>query len=738
VNLGGSIRNICFLLSLTWFTGSPPSSIAYEYNDYLNPQEYLTRCFQSIGNIRLSFLDQRRSGVTTLDQAVNVCERLIDAPKINTTTGTIYSSDTLIPLKEAQAVVRRFHQYHEYFFENDTYEKIMEDQGKTRMLYDTALPAAYFTYAMFLPNPDYKLAVTENSALKIIRSGSNQNRYGSIVNTSNNHAFLEAYDSSNENGNPKFIESVDRGIFNGIKKITSGPASQLTAAPTDTHQPINNHETLGAGFIGTPSFMLLNNGMGDNSNPSGSMVLPRRISKNIMDVAFCREGPYLKAAHVPAGDVQTANSPPPFRSNVECNRCHSTMDPVSYAFRNTQYRFNRRENTLETPAGYDRCRSHYSNGNCSSVTSEQAILSVMYRTKDSQMVSGPSTNSFNWIVNSSGNAEFFKSKNYKGRLRFTSAFGTDPFNSEFNVLADSNTSGNQQLSELGNLVANSNDYFLCGAMKYSRMLFGTQIKINVDTLPELQSNANSQQVNLWNHLKSMVTSTTATTAFNAQFSNPKTLIKNLIRSPEFKSRAFGKRPPIQSITVNSVQPIQGPSGISTPVTISGTNFGPGTTVVFGGQPCTNVTIVSTSQLTCNAPALNLVGTVSVMVTRNNFSDVLPDGFKIFSQLTWNGGIKNIFQQSCIGCHGGTYPTLGLNFGSYNGFITTTNPLTSSQCDDTTPHTLLSISNGVIDPQNSLLIQKISVGGSMRGKLGNDPDAKVNQIIQWLQLGAPEN
>jgi hypothetical protein len=66
-------------------------------------------------------------------------------------------------------------------------------------------------------------------------------------------------------------------------------------------------------------------------------------------------------------------------------------------------------------------------------------------------------------------------------------------------------------------------------------------------------------------------------------------------------------------TVTGIAPSAGPTAGGTPVTITGTNFDPGSTVAFGGVAATGVTVVSSTSITATSPA-GSAGTVDVTVT----------------------------------------------------------------------------------------------------------------------------
>lgn len=79
-------------------------------------------------------------------------------------------------------------------------------------------------------------------------------------------------------------------------------------------------------------------------------------------------------------------------------------------------------------------------------------------------------------------------------------------------------------------------------------------------------------------------------------------------------------------TVSSVSPASGLPAGGTAVTITGTGFANGATVSFGGFSATNVSVVSSTSITCKTPAHG-AGKVTVAVTNPDAqSGTLTDGF----------------------------------------------------------------------------------------------------------------
>ncbi len=72
-------------------------------------------------------------------------------------------------------------------------------------------------------------------------------------------------------------------------------------------------------------------------------------------------------------------------------------------------------------------------------------------------------------------------------------------------------------------------------------------------------------------------------------------------------------------TVSAVNPASGAAAGGTAITITGTNFGNGSTVTVGGAACANVTLVSATSIMCTTP-VGTPGAVSVVVTSGGQSN----------------------------------------------------------------------------------------------------------------------
>jgi hypothetical protein len=85
-------------------------------------------------------------------------------------------------------------------------------------------------------------------------------------------------------------------------------------------------------------------------------------------------------------------------------------------------------------------------------------------------------------------------------------------------------------------------------------------------------------------------------------------------------------PPSGQPAISTVSPPVGALAGGTVLTIQGYNFTPSTTVTIGGQAATQVTVVSSSTVTCVTPKSQSYGTAPVLVTTANGSATSANGF----------------------------------------------------------------------------------------------------------------
>ncbi|MHC4944462.1 MAG: IPT/TIG domain-containing protein [Planctomycetota bacterium] len=122
-------------------------------------------------------------------------------------------------------------------------------------------------------------------------------------------------------------------------------------------------------------------------------------------------------------------------------------------------------------------------------------------------------------------------------------------------------------------------------------------------------------------------------------------------------------------SITGVNPTDGPIAGGTTVTISGADFTttPDTTVTFGGNTASNLTVVDVNTITCDTPA-HTAGTVDVTVTNGNGSDTLTNGFTYHNPPTIlyvtpdNGPVAGGAPVTVIGSDFTTLGTTTVTFG----------------------------------------------------------------------------
>ena len=80
----------------------------------------------------------------------------------------------------------------------------------------------------------------------------------------------------------------------------------------------------------------------------------------------------------------------------------------------------------------------------------------------------------------------------------------------------------------------------------------------------------------------------------------------------------------------SMTPTGGAHGVTTPVTITGTNFVTGSTVAFGANPATAVVVVNATTITCTAPTASGSGAVNVVITSPGTGGSVATGTNAFT------------------------------------------------------------------------------------------------------------
>lgn len=166
--------------------------------------------------------------------------------------------------------------------------------------------------------------------------------------------------------------------------------------------------------------------------------------------------------------------------------------------------------------------------------------------------------------------------------------------------------------------------------------------------------------------------------------------------------AFG--PP----SVSAVSPVSGSTSGGTAVTITGTQFQTGASVLFDMTACASPNVASSTSITCTTPT-HAAGVVSVTVTNPDVqANTLNSAYTYVTPPTFTSLKADVLTPRCASCHG---------FVSVHSQIITR------------------VSPG--NPSGSTLYQRVA-NDSMPTSGGPLTAAQKQKIFDWILDGAPNN
>lgn len=279
-------------------------------------------------------------------------------------------------------------------------------------------------------------------------------------------------------------EIIQRGVLQGLE--VKVPNSKNFVRDMQNGAPNDILQHMGAGAIGTQTYLLGN--AGDLGFSEGALHVKRRWGKNVIDDFMCRELPALRTTDVlgdrinPETSEVVSNSKISFRKGVTCMSCHMTMDPMGGAVRDLI--------------------------GMNTASSIVAMNSLTYIRR--HQTSGPISGQYLAKLDADGN---YSRRPPEGLIFFRGHNGT---------LHRKEVLG---LQDLGEKLVMIDDYYICGAKKYYKLLTGVDVRLpdagNLTSVPlNPQEKIHHQKVvSLGLQLK------------NHQ--NVKSLIKSIIASPDF-------------------------------------------------------------------------------------------------------------------------------------------------------------------------------------------------------------
>lgn len=463
-------------LSLTLLLGNSAQAVK------MSDVEVFNRCYFKI--FKMVIPRTESLGKTLLDSIYNkkisgpaACMVLLEQSEFmdnGTLRSAKYSTYPKLTEQENKKMIANFHNFHNTWFQKKAF--VFSTDGKdtsTYMIKDNDEASLYFTRALFGQSVPVSTVFTADKTLRGLREAPDKeatSRWKSRPMAIQNEAqfgsdkgFLMAYGPNAtvdtivvkdedlvgfgklygvEEAKPLIVPSV---IISGQSNVSATIRTQIAQALTAKAKDVNLFEHLGGGILGSQTFIMKNTNLNlaqiaPGSNNDKDEVVARRISSRVFEDLLCHQMPTLTEADV-VNDV-IANSPHGFRLNTSCMACHTSLDPMAYTMRNF--------------APY-RTSTNDPNGN----TADEVALKAK----------GTPVLGITRLPAVAGSGHFALQKP-EGALNYR-----DHTNKLFKIPVSS-------LSELGEKLSESDDFYRCVAKRYYNFFTGYDVNLAERNVPE--------------------------------------------------------------------------------------------------------------------------------------------------------------------------------------------------------------------------------------------------------------
>jgi hypothetical protein len=303
------------------------SSTAYSIE--LSPAQIYYRCHSQFTRKRpdnkdLTILHIKKNQLNAID----ACMRLIDSVKIENTKFDGINS-------KSYDVLKTFQSLHMSWFPNKDLIR-QETETSTTDFFDTNEMGYHFTYNLFKNDSKFSYILTNPNSFRGIRYSERPATYiqdpegvGTYMKKDSKQWALGYTKELNRFWKPKLVEF---GQLIGIRPMEE--IENRVSFVDESGEKINFDVSrgLGGGLLGSIPYIMASSTLDQHRKSDGGAALHRSWGKAIFSDVLCRDFPVLREE-----DVKTQvdkKSYLPFRKEVSCMQCHSTMDPVSGVIRN--------------------------------------------------------------------------------------------------------------------------------------------------------------------------------------------------------------------------------------------------------------------------------------------------------------------------------------------------------------------------------------------------------------------
>ena len=392
------------------------------------------RCYLQLTSQQVKPSDSLLSKVTSgLLTAADACGQVLDS-------ASLIGSDkmTLVdPLNiQAQNVLATFNRLHYSWFYSKDFPVISwpGHSDDLKNLYDASTPALYYTRALLAKGVKASDPVTSSDFLQAIRTTMDPLVGPESKHKKTDYIFLTPFNFA--------PTGTLIGVQKAASKVLNFPANPIPVPDNPGIQPyrpagsIDIYSNLGAGFLGTQIYLNLNlESISSYSvyKTDGALLMHRRWGKAVFHDTLCRELPVVRESD--AVSFVDPKSTTAFRNSSTCVKCHASHDRISGVIRGLY--------VLYVGIG-DLTPIDFQNrgGNFASFHQEISPAEKEWPTKsDALYFQRPATGQL-----------FFR--NYNGEL------------------VDLPLSG---ISDLGQKLSETDDYFICLARRYYNYFLGIDV-----------------------------------------------------------------------------------------------------------------------------------------------------------------------------------------------------------------------------------------------------------------------
>ncbi len=359
---------------------------------------------------------------------IEACLELITSITIDQGTGIAQNSNN----KETKSLFNNFNQYfNDMFSVKDVNPSLLNCNRETLIDFiDPERKGLYFFRTLFTPDTKFSESVTAESTYQYKRSAGVPDTMSFKLGGKNKVSDF-VIDLSSNNTQAALPKLLEVGDIIGFKKAD---VLSLGAASNDLRNWTNHYK---GGVIGDKVYLRDHL---PNIAADGAVKLARNFGERFYKDFLCRDLPLVKPSDSRVF-VDTDENAAPFRQSVSCVGCHASIDRLVMGMSHIEHK-RIRGGTCERVGSKFKLRGY------------SGVSKITNFTQD---------NSF-WP--SSGDEDFKKYKN-QGRIFYRSYKGE---------LIDIGFHG---AKELGNFLAQSEDFYICQAKRAYSYLTGVDVNLNI-------------------------------------------------------------------------------------------------------------------------------------------------------------------------------------------------------------------------------------------------------------------